>query len=228
VIRVFSMIRNLRLVLAFSAFLFPAFLLTLQAQTPAPGPPAAPAAPAGADYDNRWDFSGGYAFTRMSPGFGRLAPVNLMGGTGQATIWVRPVYGFTLIGRGFTGNATLKPNIYNLSNPSVREYVFLLGPDFRLFHSPKSALGAHWLFGGAYGIFDTDLKGVQPNLVGLYNNQLAFSMSLGATYDYNLSPKLSVRLVTDFQPTYYGASAQEAFAGSLGVVYKMGSLHQSQ
>ena len=69
---------------------------------------------------------------------------------------------------------------------------------------------------------------MQPNAVGLYSNQLAYSMTLGASYDYNLSPRLSVRVITDFQPTYYGANAQEAFAGSVGVVYKLGTLRHNQ
>jgi hypothetical protein len=218
---VFRIKRNLQLVLACGALLMaPA----LRAQTS----PAPPATPIGADYNNRWEVSGGYAFTRIRPGFGHIDPINLMGATGQVTAWIRPAYGFTFIGRTFSGNTTLQPNIYNLTNPSMRESLFLLGPDFRVLKSPKAALGVHLLFGGTYGVFDSDLKGVQPNAVGLYDNQLAFAMSLGASYDYNLTNKISIRAVTDFQPTYYGASAQEAFAGTVGVVYKFGTLRHTQ
>jgi len=91
-----------------------------------------------------------------------------MGSTGQATVWIRPVYGFTLLARTFSGSATLQPNVFNLTSPGIRESLFLLGPDFRVMKSPKAALGLHLLLGGTYGIFDTDLKGVHPNTVGLY------------------------------------------------------------
>src|SRR5260370_9736228 len=112
----------------------------------------------------------------------------------------------------FSGWRTVQPYVLNLTRPGMWASFFLLGPDLRVVTSPKDALGLHLLLGGTYGIFDTDLKGVHPNTVGLYDNQLAFAMSLGASYDYNLTSKLSVRVATDFQPTFYRASAQSPFA----------------
>ncbi len=218
----FSMKQKLYFLAALGAmFLIPG----LRAQT---APPAPSATIAGADYDNRWEVSGGFAYTRLRPGFGRLAPIDWMGGAGQATLWVRPVYGFAGSVREFSSTAVLQANPYNLKSPHVHETVFLIGPDFRVYRQPKTTVGLHLLFGGAYGVFDTDLKGVLPNAVGLYSNQLAFSMATGASFDYNLSPRLSVRVVTDFQPTFYGANTQDAFAGTVGVVYKFGSLHRNQ
>ena len=78
--------------------------------------------------------------------------------------------------------------------------------------------------GGVYGKFSSGLNGAPPNALGLYVDQLAFAAAVGGSFDFNLSPRLSVRLMSDFAPTRFGSGTQEEFAGAVGIVYKMGSL----
>jgi hypothetical protein len=84
----------------------------------------------------------------------------------------------------------------------------------------------HGLVGAAYGVFDSGFPpGTMPQDVGIYNDKLALGLAVGGWYDYNLSQRLSVRVITDWQPTHYGFSWENEFAGSAGVVYKFGTLH---
>ena len=186
--------------------------------------PAAPVAANAADYNNRYDLYGGFAYAHFN-GVGNVRATGLYGFNGQATAWVKPVFGLAASLRGDYGHYPATPNSYGVSNPAISQYVFVFGPDFRLWRTPRHALGLHALVGGAYGKFDSQLNGAPPNSVGLFVNQLALAEAIGGSFDFNLSPKLSVRVVTDFAPTHYGTGQQQEFQGSVGFVYKMGSLH---
>lgn len=203
-----------------AALLAPGSRLHAQATT------AAPSTASGADYDNRWDLFGGFSYSYFSTGIGHALRTNLYGWGGQATAWVSPAFGLAGTVRSISGNIPLNPNDSGIKNPRISETLFLFGPDIRLARSAQWTMGVHGLVGGTYGIFDTDLKGIQPNSVGLPNNQLAFATAIGASFDYNLSPRLSIRGITDFQPTFFGTSSQKEFSGSVGVVYKVGSLRK--
>jgi hypothetical protein len=179
-------------------------------------------------YTNRWDIFGGAQYSHFNPSPGRnVAAINLLGWNGSATIYFRPVWGIESSVRGLYGTIDAPVNQYNIINPKMSEHLFLFGPTFRLFRHPAYAAGIHVLFGGAYGSFDSGFpSGVQPNLIGIYNNKLAFAAAVGGWYDYNLSPRWAVRVVGDWQPTRYGYTVQNEFAGSVGIVYKLGSLQK--
>ncbi len=223
--------RTLRISLALGILLaIPAIRLHAQTKSGPPSLPtiAPPAQENGADYENRLDLSGGYQYSHFNTGVGHSLHSNLMGGEGTATAWVSHVVGFSASVRYLTGTIPVADNAAGITNPRMSETLFLFGPEFRLYKAPKYTLGFHVLLGGTYGIFDTDFKGTAPNTLGVYNNQLAFAAATGATWDYNLSPRFSVRGVTDWQATHYGYSSQNEFAGSVGIVYKIGSLHSQK
>jgi hypothetical protein len=105
----------------------------------------------------------------------------------------------------------------------MSEHLFLFGPNFRMSMHPRFAIGMHALIGAAYGKFSDGFPhGVVPQDVGIYNDKLALGLAVGPSVDYNLGPRLSVRLVPDWQPTKYGYPWQNEFAGSVGIVYKLG------
>jgi hypothetical protein len=107
----------------------------------------------------------------------------------------------------------------------MSEHLFLFGPDVRFIRGPKYTVAMHWLIGAAYGNFGTGFPpGTRPQDVDIYNTKLAFGMAWGPSVDYNVTPRWSVRLIPDWQPTHYGYSWQNEFAGSVGLVYKIGSL----
>jgi hypothetical protein len=178
-------------------------------------------------YNNRWEIYGGAQYSHFNPSGGRnVAATNLLGWNGTATLNIRPVWGIEMGARGLYGSMSVPPNAYGVpSNPKMSENLFLFGPAFRIFRGLNYAAGVHILVGAAYGSFDNDFpQGVSPNAVGIYNNKLAFGAAAGGFGDYNLSPRLAVRFIADYQPTRYGYTMQNEFAGSVGIVYKFGGL----
>lgn len=201
----------------------PADTQTTAAPASTPRSAPAPAADYGADYNNRWDLYGGFAYAHFN-GVGNVRATGLYGLNAQATAWIKPVFGLAASARVNYGTYPVTPNSIGVSSPPISQDIFLFGPEFRLWRTPKHALGFHVLVGGVYGKFSNGLKGAQPNSLGLFVDQLAFASAIGASFDFNLSPRLSVRIITDYAPTHYGSANQQEFAGSAGVVYKMGSL----
>lgn len=178
-------------------------------------------------YNNRWEVYGGAQYAHFNPGPGRnIQATNLVGWTGAATAYFRPWWGLESDVRGVYGSMSVPPNAYNVpANPKMSETLFLFGPTFRFLRGQKYAAGMHILIGAAYGSFDKDFpQGIQPNVVGIYNNKLAFGSAIGWFTDYNLTDKWAIRGVADYQPTHYGYTQQNEFAGSVGVVYKFGKL----
>jgi hypothetical protein len=179
-------------------------------------------------YTNRWDIYGGAQYSHFNPSPGRnIGAINLLGWNASATVYFRPAWGIESTVRGVYGTIDAPNNQYNITSPKMSEHLVLFGPTFRFIRKQNYAAGLHGLIGAAYGSFDSDFpSGVQPNLIGIYNNKLALGGAVGGWYDYNLSPRLAVRVVADWQPTRYGYTMQNEFAGTVGIVYKLGSLQK--
>ena len=179
-----------------------------------------------ANYNNRWDAYGGFGYARFQTTLGVNLKANMYGWKGQATGWLTPTVGLTAATGNYYGNVALPSNPYNLASANISEHLFLFGPEVRLLKDPKWTVDVHALIGGTYGVFNSSFNSanIEPNQLRLYNNQLAFALAAGASYDYNLRPNWSIRMITDFQPTHYGLAFQKEFAGSMGVVYKWGAI----
>jgi hypothetical protein len=178
-------------------------------------------------YNNRWEIYGGAQYSHFNPSPGRnIQATNLLGWNGTATIYFHPRWGLEAGARGVYGTMTVPANAFNIpANPKMSENLFLFGPTFRMHRGQNYAAGMHVLIGAAYGSFDKDFPpGIQPNVVNIYNNKLAFGAAIGGWLDRNLSSRLAVRIIADYQPTHYGFTRQNEFAGSVGIVYKFGAL----
>ncbi len=184
------------------------------------------------EYAQRIDVSGGAFYTHFNPGQGLgIHAINLLGGEGSATLWLRPVWGFEASAREANGTmqipATQVNGVQLPTTAPMREYLFLFGPSFRFYRRPRLSLGMHSLVGAAYGSFSSGFpSGIQPESVGIYNDKLTMGLAVGASADYNLNAQWSLRFVTDWQPTHYGFGWQNESADSVGIVYKFGSLHR--
>jgi hypothetical protein len=176
-------------------------------------------------YAQRWDFYGGaqYAHFNPSPESGVHA-INLLGWQADATVWMRTRFGIEANARGEYGTMDIPPNPYGVPpTASMSEHLFLFGPSVRMLMHPHVTFAMHALIGAAYGKFSTDFPhGVVPQDVSIYNDKLTLGLAVGPSVDYNLGPRLSVRLIPDWQPTHYGFPWQNEFAGSVGIVYKLG------
>lgn len=199
----------------------------LQAQITATAPQAASNA-----YSERIDLSGGFQYAHFNPSPGKkVEAINLFGGEGSATFWMRSRWGIEASVREASGTMNIPLTAINgvqlPTHAPMSEYLFLFGPDFRLYSTPRIGLGMHFLVGAAYGSFSSGFpSGIQPQSVGIYNDKLAMGLGIGGTADYNLSQRWAVRLDADWQPTHYGFGWQDESADSVGLVYKFGSLHR--
>ncbi len=198
------------------------FAPVLHAQITATAPPTI-----GADALQRFDVEGGAAYSHFNPGYAhRVQATNLLGWEGAATLWFAKSYGLEATGRGVYGSYTIPTNAYGIAGTSnMSEHLFLFGPSFRMLQTEKYTAGMHVQVGGAYGSFDQAYAntGVQPFSIGVYNNQLAFAAVIGGWADYAVRPKFAIRFKADYQPTRYGNTTQNEFAGTVGIVYKIGS-----
>ncbi len=220
-IRVSSVERFLRRALCFALFLVPASYLPAQVTATAP-----PLSTDLATYNNRWDAFGGFSYARFQTTIGNALKTNTYGFKAQVTGWLNPIVGVTAATGNYYGTISLPPNGFNVSSANISEHMFMFGPEFRLLRDPKWTVDFHILLGGTYGIFDNSFSntGVSPSYFSLYNNQLAFAAAVGGSFDRNLKQNLSVRIITDYQPTHYGYAFQNEFSGSVGVVYKWGAI----
>jgi hypothetical protein len=218
-------ILRIRPIYAFAAFFaFFSISAAIHAQVTATAPVTE-----AAQYNNQWDIYGGAQYSHFNPSPGHNVPANnLLGWNGTATAYLHTLWGIEMGARGLYGTMSVPSNAYNVpASPSMSEHLFLFGPTFRFIRHENYAAGMHGLVGAAYGSFDKDFpQGVQPNVVGIYNNKLAFGAVVGAWGDYNLSSKLAVRVIADYMPTRYGYAVQNEFAGSVGIVYKLGERHK--
>ena len=197
------------------------FASSLHAQVTATAP-----AVSGTTETERFDIQGSAAYSHFNPGFAhQVRALNLIGWQGSATAWLSNLVGLEASVRGLYGTYDLPANGYNLpATSAMSEYLFLFGPSFRLYQSPKYTAGLHVLVGGTYGSFDKGFQGtgIQPFQVGIYNSQLASAYAIGGWADYKVLPKWAVRFTGDYQPTRYSAIGQNEFFGSVGIVYKIG------
>lgn len=174
----------------------------------------------------RWDFYGGaqYSHFNPSPGTG-VEAINLLGWNGTATAWFGSIVGVDASARGLYGDLVVPANSENIpKHPPMSEHLFLFGPNFRFMRHTHYTAGMHFLLGAAYGAFGNGFpKGTMPQDVEIYNDKLAVGLAAGPWIDYNVGSRFAVRFISDWQPTHYGYTWQNEFAGSAGIVYKFGA-----
>ncbi len=185
-------------------------------------------------YDNRWDLSVGAAYRHMKAGPALLQGSNLGGLDFNGSYWfakrwaVEGTFRYYLgtSGAGY-GNNT---QVQLIKGPFVSEYFFGAGPEWLGPHNKHGALIAHAMFGGVYGNFEQDLRGLGPSCCGFYNDQLAPMAIVGGHMDLNRSPRWVFRVTPDAIITRYGINygakytqTDVNFAISVGVEYKFKS-----
>ena len=121
---------------------------------------------AGVKYDNRWDVSVGLASGHIHAGPNLREGADLGGIDLSASYWLTKHWGLEASGRGYLGTSGTAPNSENLNGLFVAQYMFLCGVEYLGPHNKHVALIPHALVGGAYGDFNTDLRGNTPGPVG--------------------------------------------------------------
>jgi hypothetical protein len=180
-------------------------------------------------YDYRWEIYGGGAYARFKAGLD-LPPINLYGFDVEAARYVREHWAVVGSGRGYYGTTNVEPNPYGLTSQPVRNYMFLGGAQYRLERNERLSATLHALAGGAYGVFNPDVNypgggRINPESVGLFKNQLGFGAAFGGSVDFNITPRLAVRIAPEATLTHFtgafGATSLDAgYAATVGVIYK--------
>ena len=175
-------------------------------------------------YNNHYDIFGGYMYSHVNPGRGsQVRAINMYGFNGTLTDWVKPGFGLELTTRNVYGTIIPPINGFGIKNYPASQHFFMVGVASRFLRRPGYTFGMHMDLGAVYGMFDKGYPaGVQPIDIGIYNSQAAVAMAIGAFYDYNIKPHWAVRIYTDWEPSFYGKTHQDEFAGSMGLVYKFG------
>jgi len=156
-------------------------------------------------YDNRYDVSLGAAYAHIKAGPPPLQEGANLGGIDlSASYWWSRHWALEGTGRGYLGTSGAGVNDLSINGPFVSEYVFAAGPEWLGPHNKHGALLAHALVGGAYGDFETDLRGNPPSAVSFFNNQMAFASVIGGHIDLNRTPQWVFRISPDALYTRYG------------------------
>ena len=172
-------------------------------------------------YGHKYELYFGGAYLRFHPG-AYLQRNNEGGWNVGVTDYIRPKLGITGDFRGYYGTAYVGNNPYGVFLPSISQYTFLFGPQYRIYKQPRLAVSANVLAGFAHGNFDTGTGGLPGSLIGLYPNGTVFSFSASAPVDVNLSPGLALRVTPQYLFTNFGSSAQNNLGFNAGVVYRWG------
>jgi hypothetical protein len=179
-------------------------------------------------YDNRWDISVGLASGHIHAGPNLREGADLGGIDLSASYWLTKHWGLEASGRGYLGTSGTAPNSENLNGLFVAQYMFLGGVEYLGPHNKHVALIPHALVGGAYGDFNTDLRGNTPGPGGpaaFYDNQIALGGAFGGHIDLNRSAHWVFRITPDALLTGYDGTSQYPhtqwnFGISVGVQYK--------
>lgn len=124
--------------------------------------------------------------------------------------------------RGYYGTAFTYVNQYQVFSPSISQYTFLGGPQYRFFEGQHWAWTGFVLAGVGHGNFGTGTGGLPPTLIGLYPDGNSFNLSAGASVDYNLGPGLAIRLSPNYLMSRYGSDTQNNLGFNAGIVYRFG------
>ncbi len=172
-------------------------------------------------YSHKYELNVGGAYLRFHPGPNLQHNTEAAWNAGIAE-WIRPKLAIMGDFRGYYGTAITNNFTYQVFKPSISQYTFMAGPEYRFYASQHWDWNAQVLAGLAHGNFSTGLGSLSGAPVGLYPDGNSFAVSVGAAVDYNLSPALAVRLMPNYLLTDFGSPAQENLGFTVGVVYRWG------
>jgi len=155
---------------------------------------------------------GGYAVTRMKSET-QDTHATLNGWNTSLTTYLNNRFGLTADFAGFYGD--VKPGITNGDPVTTRQYSFMGGPQFRLFHTARFESSIRAVFGGAYGYLPQDA----------YRdiNQTTFAGLIGSNFDVKLSRRVAMRFSPGLYLTQFGTNqTQKNFRFSAGPVFEFG------
>lgn len=172
-------------------------------------------------YSHKYEVYFGGGYLRFRPGSTLQHDTQADWNLG-VTDYIRPKLGITADFRGYYGTTYTGNNQFSIHNPSISQYTFLAGPQYRLTEGPKVGMSVQGLVGLGHGNFDTGTGGLPGSYLGLYPDSTVFNASVAYLIDYNLGPGLALRLAPGVLFSNYGSELQYNLGFNAGVVYRFG------
>ena len=173
-------------------------------------------------YSHKFEVYGGGGYTRFRPGES-LQHMNESAWNVGFTDYLWGRTGLTADLRGYYGTAFTYPGPYNIFKPSISEYSFMAGPQYRFVRREHWAISGQVLLGGSKGNFNANGAELPGTFVGLWSNGTNVSFAAGVPIDYNLSPGLAFRLQPGYWLTTFSNTPQVKNLGfTAGLVFRFG------
>jgi len=196
-------------------------------------------------YSHRYEAYTGMAVQRFEPGPGPCSKANLCTGSSPNamlehaweyawnvgyTRYQSERLGWNLDGRGYYGTAYvgLQTDVINpvqgITNPAISQYALMVGPTYRFYLQPKFSVAVRGLAGFEKGNFsgDTNHSVATATQLGLWKDGYTFAASPAIPFEYNLSPKIGLRVAPEYYFSGFGSNLQHSRAFTLSFVYRFG------
>jgi hypothetical protein len=176
-------------------------------------------------YGNRYEvyIGGGFARTKAGP----PQKVNLYSWNSGLTRYYDERLGVTVDARGNYGTPFVGLNTATNSattKPSISEYTVMAGPTYRFYLQPKYSVSGRVMAGYAYGKFSGDTGGntALAQLLGLYPDGSTYAANASFSVEYNLTPKLGLRVAPEYYLTGFNSTQQNGLGFTSSLVYRFG------
>jgi hypothetical protein len=170
-------------------------------------------------YSFRDEIFVGGNYTRASTG-PDLSGANFGGWNVSHAHYFTPLLGMAVDAQGMYGNAPLDEALRSLSNPLIRKHSFLAGPQLRWRRGRRVAASIRLLTGVA-NTSTSDLT--TPTAFGLYENATKLAFKLGGALDFNLSPRMALRIANGALIERQNGGFKAQISPSVGLVFRFGS-----
>ncbi len=189
-------------------------------------------------YSHKYEIYLGGNYLRFRPG-ATLQHNDEIGWNIGAVDYLAGRLGVAVDARGYYGTAFTGRDPFSVYNPSISQYTFLAGPQYRFFEGLHWGWTAQVLAGAAHGNFATGTGGLGSAPVGLYNDGTSLAVSPAVSVDYNVGPALAIRLTPNALFTDWGSSVltsngslqssgssfQRNLGFNVGILYRFGRQH---
>ncbi len=138
--------------------------------------------------------------------------------------------GVTVDGRGYYGTAYVGGvnNGYNnaITNAAISEYAVLGGPTYRFYMQPKYSVSGRVMAGFIHGNFsgDTNHDETISARLGLWPDGTTYAASASIPVEYNLTPRVSVRVAPEYFLSGFGSTAQNSLGFTIGFGFRFGKM----
>ena len=179
-------------------------------------------------FDHRYEAYAGMGYLRFTPG-SKLERAHEYAWNVAMTRYFDERLGVTVDGRGYYATAYVgsPTNISNnqITNPAISEYAALAGPTYRFYLQPRLSVSGRVLGGFIHGNFSGDLGTNyhgKSALFGLWPDGNTFAVSASIPVEYNVTPRVSVRVAPENFLTNFGSTQQNTLGFTTGIALRFG------